>query len=152
MGAMMSSCINFSAEIPVVTASELELADITAELQACVRRSGVKEGQVNLFVAGSTAGITTIEYEPGAISDLKRALRSWAPDEDHYEHNERWGDGNGRSHVRAALLGPSLTVPVRGGHPLLGTWQQVILVELDTRGRSRVVHVTVTGENAGKGD
>ena len=134
MDAMTCSCFASTSAI-----------DITGDLARQVRDSGVNEGIVHLFVAGSTAALTTIEFEPGVVADLKKAIARAAPDDIHYDHDARWGDGNGRSHVRAALMGPSLTVPVREGRPVLGTWQQVVLVELDTRARSRVVHVTVTG-------
>lgn len=123
------------------------MVDFSPELAAAVRSSGVLHGSAHVFVAGSTAAITTIEYESGAISDLKAAIARMAPADIHYAHDARWGDGNGRSHVRAAILGPSLSVPVLDGVPLLGTWQQVILVELDIRGRDRKVHVTVSGSS-----
>ena len=133
-------------EIALKTKGETQVLDLTDGLRAAVRNSGVREGAAHLFVPGSTAGITTIELEPGCIADLKAAFERMAPRDGHYDHNARWGDGNGFSHVRAALLGPSLTVPVGGGAPLLGTWQQVVLVDFDNRGRDRKVIVTVTGE------
>lgn len=110
-----------------------------------VAGTGVSQGLVHLFVAGSTAALTTIEYEPGAVADLREALERIAPEGIDYRHNERWGDGNGHSHVRAALLGPELTVPIRDGRLLLGTWQQIIFIELDVKLRNRVVHATVSG-------
>ena len=113
--------------------------------QARARFNPTRES-VNLFVPGSTAGLTTIEFEPGCVADLKAAFERVAPRGAEYDHNARWGDGNGFAHVRAALLGPSLTVPVGNGAPLLGTWQQVVLVDFDNRGRDRKVVVTVTGE------
>jgi secondary thiamine-phosphate synthase enzyme len=133
-------------EIALETKGETQVLDLTEDVRAAVRTSGVREGTAHLFVPGSTAGITTIELEPGCIADLKAAFERMAPREGHYDHNARWGDGNGFSHVRAALLGPSLTVPVGGGAPLLGTWQQIVLVDFDSRGRDRKVIVTVTGE------
>ena len=120
--------------------------ELGGQLARLVGESGVEEGIANLFVAGSTAALTTIEFEPVAVADLKAAIARLAGDDLEYDHNARWGDGNGRSHVRAALLGPCLTVPIREGRPLLGTWQQVVLIEMDTRRRSRTVHVTVVGE------
>lgn len=129
----------------VQSTEELDILDLSAEVAGKVAESGIEDGTVHLFVAGSTAALTTVEYEPGAVSDLKAAIERFAPGELHYNHDARWGDGNGRSHVRAALLGPSLTIPVREGAPVLGTWQQVVLVELDLRGRNRIVYVTVTG-------
>ncbi len=129
------------------------MVDISSNLVSAVSSAGVLHGTVHVFVAGSTAAVTTIEYESGAISDLKAAIGRMAPAEIHYAHDARWGDGNGRSHVRAAIIGPSLCVPVRNGAPLLGTWQQVIIVELDIRARDRKVHVTVSGSSgAGGGD
>ncbi len=125
----------------------MDIVDLSSQLEARVSDSGVKQGLAHLFVAGSTAALTTIEYEPGVVSDLRAAISRLAPADLHYDHDARWGDGNGRSHVRAALLGPSLTVPVHGGNLLLGTWQQVILVELDIRPRSRTIYVTVSGIN-----
>ncbi len=101
---------------------------------------------MNIFVVGSTAAVTTIEYEPGVLLDLRRALSVVAPDDIPYAHDAAWGDGNGRSHVRAAIVGPSLSVPVISGALACGTWQQIVLLELDVRSRrERTVHVTVMG-------
>jgi len=133
-------------ELSLRTKGETQVLDLTENVRALVRKSGVKEGTVHLFVPGSTAGLTTIEMEPGCVADLKAAFERVAPREGHYDHNARWGDGNGFSHVRASLLGPSLTVPVGGGAPLLGTWQQVVLVDFDNRGRERKIVATVVGE------
>jgi len=137
----------FSDSVPLSTGKELDILDITDVIRHRVRGSGVREGMAHLFVAGQTVALTTIEFESGAVSDLKNAIRRLAPDDIHYEHNARWGDGNGRSHVRAALVGPDLTVPVLNGELLLGTWQQIALVELDLRGRSRTVHISVIGKS-----
>jgi len=104
-------------------------------------------GIVLVFTPGSTAGLTTIEYEPGAVSDLKDAVARIAPEGIAYAHDARGGDGNGSSHVRAALLGPSLALPIRGGAPVTGTWQQIVLVDFDNRPRSRRVEVQILGEN-----
>ena len=145
MSAMRPDFKYFSSEIPVETREELDIVNLTEELERKVHASGVDRGVVNLFVAGQTVALTTIEYEPGAVSDLKAAISRIAPADIHYQHDARWGDGNGRSHIRASLLGPSMSIPVRDGTPFLGTWQQVILVELDTRARSRTVHLTVLG-------
>jgi len=133
-------------EMTLRTKGETQVLDLTERVRALVGRSGVREGTLHLFVPGSTAGLTTIEHEPGCVADLKAAFERVAPREGHYDHNARWGDGNGFSHVRAALLGPSLTVPVGGGAPLLGTWQQVVLVDFDNRGRDRKIVATVMGE------
>lgn len=137
----------FRKEIQVRSVREGDIIDITEEVRKAVRESGVREGLVHLFVQHSTAALTTIEYEPGVLADLRRALSVLAPDNVPYAHDTKWGDGNGRSHVKAALAGPDLTVPVGGGNLLLGTWQQVVLLELDVNaGRSRTVTCTVTGE------
>ena len=149
MKARPSEPIIFLDEIPLTTGGELDVLDITAEIGRRIPGSGVFDGTAHIFVAGQTAALTTIEHEPGAVSDLKNAIRRLAPDDLVYEHNARWGDGNGRSHIRAALVGPDLTVPVRGGRLLLGTWQQIVLVELDLRGRNRTIHLTVTGSGSG---
>jgi len=112
-----------------------------------VRESGISAGLVHLFVQHSTAALTTIEFEPGVLEDLRRALAVLAPDTAAYAHDTRWGDGNGRSHVKAALVGPSLTVPVLAGSLMCGTWQQIVLLELDVNaGRERTIVCTVTGE------
>jgi len=127
------------------TSGEGDILDLTPQVREAIRAAGVEEGMVNIFVTGSTAAVTTIEYEQGVLSDLHRALSVVAPDDIPYAHDRRWGDGNGRSHVKAALVGPSLSIPVGGGEPMLGTWQQVVLLELDVRReRSRTVVVTVT--------
>jgi len=106
----------------------------------------MRQGIATVFVVGSTAGITTIEFEPGAVADLNRLFEELAPRDAEYQHHLRWGDDNGSSHVRAALLGPSLTVPFAEGDLLLGTWQQIMLVEFDTRPRDREIVIQVIGE------
>jgi len=135
----------YRKEIQVTTTKEGDIVDITPEVRDIVRKSRVIEGMVHIFVTGSTAAVTTIEYEHGVLADLSRALSILAPDTIPYAHDSRWGDGNGRSHVKASIVGPSLSVPVTGNTPALGTWQQVVLLELDVReGRSRTIIVTVT--------
>lgn len=136
----------FQKEVAVQTHGEGEVVDLTAEVAGAVRESGLPSGLATVFVGGSTAAVTTIEYEPGVLEDLARALNVIAPRESAYAHDRAWGDGNGRSHVRAALVGPSVSVPFRDGRLLLGTWQQVVLLELDVKpSRSRRVTLTVTG-------
>ena len=133
--------------IRVTSEREGDIIDLTAEVKKCIRESGIKNGLVHLFVQHSTAALTTIEYEPGVLADLRRALSVLAPDNADYAHNTRWGDSNGRSHVKAALVGPSLTVPVELGDIVCGTWQQIVLLELDVNaGRERTVVCTVTGD------
>lgn len=121
-----------------------EVVDITTAVQNKILESGAKEGVVHLFVAGSTAALTTIEYEPGAVADFKRALDQIAPMDAVYAHNEAWGDGNGYAHLRAALLKPDLCVPIRNSKLMLGTWQQIILIDFDNRPRQRTVMITLT--------
>ncbi len=119
--------------------------DLTPELHAAVRESGIQDGTATLFVIGSTAGLTTMEFEPGLVSDLQRAFEAIAPTSASYAHEARWGDDNGHAHVRASLLGPSLTIPVAQGQATLGTWQQVVLIDFDTRPRQRRVVVQIMG-------
>jgi secondary thiamine-phosphate synthase enzyme len=120
--------------------------DITELVTRSVAESGVGAGVATVFVVGSTAGITTIEFEPGAVADLNRLFESLAPRDGDYKHHLRWGDDNGSSHARAALLGPSIAVPFSEGKLLLGQWQQVALFEFDTRGRRREIVVQVVGD------
>jgi len=137
----------FRKTIMISTSHEGEIVNLTERVAVVVRESAVREGQVSLFVQHSTAALTTIEYEPGVLADLTRALAVLAPDSAEYAHNSRWGDGNGRSHVKAALVGQSLDIPVASGKLCCGTWQQVVLLELDVNaGRKRCIVCTVTGE------
>lgn len=128
------------------TRGDGDTVDLTPELAAGVRESGIATGVATLFIGGSTAGLTTIEYEPGAVADLNDVFEGIAPRERDWRHHLRWGDQNGHSHVRAALLGPSLCVPFVDGELTLGTWQQVVLVDFDDRPRSREVVVQLMGE------
>lgn len=128
------------------TKGETDLIDITQTVGMAVRDSGISLGIVTVFIPGSTAGVTTIEYEGGAISDFKRAVDRLAPKGIHYDHDARWGDGNGYSHIRAAFLGPSLTVPFSSSKLLLGTWQQIVVVDFDNRPRRREVILQIVGE------
>jgi secondary thiamine-phosphate synthase enzyme len=130
----------------VSTKGQGDARDVTEQITAAVSASHVQSGIVTVFVVGSTAGITTIEFEPGAIADLNGVFERLAPRDGEYRHHLRWGDDNGSSHVRAALLGPSITVPFVDGTLTLGTWQQVMLLEFDTRPRKRDIVVQVIGE------
>ena len=132
--------------VEVKTSGHGHVIDLTADVNSWLVSIGAVEGQLTVFNRGSTAAITTIEYETGAVKDLDVALEAIAPVGPTYHHDARWGDGNGFSHLRAALLGPSLTVPVVDGEPTLGTWQQIILVECDNRARKRSVVVSFVGE------
>jgi secondary thiamine-phosphate synthase enzyme len=135
-----------SDSIELKTRGNADMQDITGEVAARVRASGLRSGIVTLFCPGSTGGLTTIEYESGALSDLGRLFDEIVPPDREYAHNLRWGDGNGHAHVRAALLGPSLTVPFVDGELQLGTWQQIIFVDFDNRSRTRRLVVQIMGE------
>ncbi len=135
--------------IAVETRGEGDVVNITGEVTQAVKESRIEEGLLNLFVTGSTAALTTIEFEPGVLDDLKRSLATIAPSDIPYAHDGKWGDGNGRSHVKAAIIGPSLTIPVGKGMLDCGTWQQVVLLELDTRPtRRRSITCTIMGDQA----
>ncbi len=135
-----------SSTIELKTRGHADMHDITAEVAERVRESGVGSGIVTIFCPGSTSGLTTIEYESGALADLKRLFDEIASPDRDYAHNRRWGDGNGHSHVRAALLGPSLTVPFVEGELQLGTWQQITYCDFDNRPRSRRLVIQIIGE------
>jgi secondary thiamine-phosphate synthase enzyme len=130
----------------IATSGQGDAHDLTSSVADAIADSGLASGIVTVFVVGSTAAITTIEFEPGAVSDLNRLFEAIAPRRGEYRHHVRWGDDNGSSHVRAALLGPSVTVPFTAGRLALGTWQQVMLLELDTRPRRREVVIQLIGE------
>jgi secondary thiamine-phosphate synthase enzyme len=133
--------------IAVETKGEGDIVNITGDVEKALRESRVTEGLVHLFVTGSTAALTTIEYEPGVLSDLKRSLSLLAPTDIPYAHDGKWGDGNGRSHVKAAIIGPSLTIPAGKGMLDCGTWQQIVLLEFDIRpSRHRTITCTIVGE------
>jgi len=135
-----------SERIALKTRGEVDMVDITAKVESIIKESQIENGTVTVFVPGSTAAVTTIEYEPGLLMDFPALLEKIAPRNIVYEHEKRWHDGNGHSHVRASLLGPSLTVPIKDGRLTLGTWQQLVLVELDTRSRSRELIIQIIGE------
>jgi secondary thiamine-phosphate synthase enzyme len=123
-----------------------DVHDLTGGVRRAVSGSRLNDGVVVVFVPGSTAGVTTIEFEGGAVADLKDAIDRIAPRDIRYAHDDRWGDGNGFAHVRAAMMGPSVCVPFTGGELLIGTWQQIVLVDFDNRPRTRDVIVQVVGE------
>ncbi len=135
-----------TSAVQLSTRGDADIIDITGEIMRAVKDSGVGDGIVTVFCPSSTSALTTIEYESGAISDLKRLFDEIVPQGKLYAHNARWGDGNGHSHVRAALLGPSLTVPFVSGSLTLGTWQQIIYVDFDNRARRRELLVQIIGE------
>jgi secondary thiamine-phosphate synthase enzyme len=135
-----------SKTVPLTTRGNCDMVDITSQVAEAVRVSGLQDGTVTVFCPGSTGSVTTIEYESGALRDLQQVLDEVVPPDRDYRHHLRWGDDNGHSHVRAALLGPSLTVPFLQGKLTLGTWQQIVFLDLDTRPRSRRLVVQIVGE------
>jgi secondary thiamine-phosphate synthase enzyme len=141
----MTALIQHTAQLAVELGTGPDIRDITSELNRIVGESGVSEGTLAAAVVGSTGSLTTIEYEPGVVSDLKAAIERLAPRDAAYAHEEAWHDGNGHSHVQAALLGPALHLPVRERRLRLGTWQQVVAINHDNRPRRRPIEVTVTG-------
>ncbi|MDG6220951.1 MAG: secondary thiamine-phosphate synthase enzyme YjbQ [Candidatus Thermoplasmatota archaeon] len=133
-------------DIALPRTKEGDILDITRQVQDKVSDSGIKEGMALVFVSGSTAAITTIEYEPGLVEDMNTAMERLAPRGARYGHEERWHDGNGHSHIRAALLGPGITIPIGGGQLTLGTWQQIAFMELDNKTRTRHITLKIMGE------
>jgi secondary thiamine-phosphate synthase enzyme len=136
----------FMKRIELTTKAENEVIDITGKVQQAVEQSGLDNGVATVFVPGSTAAVTTMEYEPGLAKDFPDMLERVAPTTIAYEHQKAWHDDNGRSHVKASLVGPSLSVPFIEGRLTLGTWQQIVFVELDIRPRKREVVVQITGD------
>ncbi len=135
-----------TARIPLSTKGFTDIHDLTAKVRAALQKTKLQSGTATLFVSGSTAGITTIEYEPGLLQDLPAAFEKLAPMNAQYAHDNTWHDGNGYAHVRAALLGPSLVVPFAEGELLLGTWQQIVLIDFDNRPRRREIIAQFSGE------
>jgi secondary thiamine-phosphate synthase enzyme len=136
----------YSEKFSLNTKGFNDIVDITNGVDAVTGRSGVKNGLVTVFCPGSTGSVTTIEYESGVVRDLQKAIEKIAPSNIPYEHDKRWGDGNGFSHVRAALMKPSLTVPIIKGKLALGTWQQIVFIDFDNRKRERNLIVQIVGE------
>jgi secondary thiamine-phosphate synthase enzyme len=135
----------FQKSVRVSTKGRCDVLDITAAVAQIVVDSGIESGVVNVSGVGSTLGITTLEFEPGCVADLRRALDRIAPANSDYAHNERWGDDNGYAHLRSALVGTARSFPVTGGRVAIGTWQQIVLCDFDDRPRERQVIVTVVG-------
>jgi secondary thiamine-phosphate synthase enzyme len=135
-----------SKRINFKTREETDIIDITGEVTNAIKASEIRNGIVTVFVPGATGAVTTIEYEPELLKDLPAMLERIAPKEIEYEHEKRWHDGNGHSHVRASLLGPSITVPFEDGRLTLGTWQQIIFIELDNKSRSREIVLQIMGD------
>jgi len=138
--------MNYSETISVSTKGETDIINITDDVSKIVEKSGMKNGIGCVFVPGATGAITTIEYEPGLLQDLPKALERLFPKNIEYKHHETWHDGNGHSHVRASIIGPSLAVPIKNGKLILGTWQQIVFVELDVRKRKREIIVQIVGD------
>ena len=136
----------YASEIEIATRGNTDIVDITDKVAEIIRSTDIEMGICLLFTPSSTSGLTTIEYESGCLQDLKRVFEKIAPSTDDYAHNARWGDGNGHSHVRAALLGASVTIPIENHQLMLGTWQQIILVDFDIRPRRRRLKIQVLGE------
>lgn len=136
----------FQQSIRVTTENHGEMHDLTDDVQAIVKKSGIAAGMVNVSVVGSTAAVSTIEFEPGLKKDLPELLDRLVPPSRSYGHEQAWHDGNGHSHLQATLLGPAVTLPVSEGKLVVGTWQQIYIVELDIKPRTREAIVTVYGE------
>ena len=141
----MATVQQFCEIIDVSLSTGPDLIDITDKLSDCVSRSHIIDGTVSAFMVGSTGSLTTIEHEPGVVADLKQAISRLAPPDLPYAHELAWHDGNGHSHVQAALLGPSIALPIRKGRLKMGTWQQVVAINHDNRPRQRPIEITITG-------
>jgi secondary thiamine-phosphate synthase enzyme len=137
----------FTAKLTQKTQGFCDIIDITAKVRDVIEKENIQRGQATLFVSGSTAALTTIENESGLVQDLKEFVEQLIPSDRRYHHDARWGDDNGFSHLRASLFGPSLAVPIENGRPLLGTWQQVVLLDFDNRPRTREIIVQLIGES-----
>ncbi len=135
-----------SKSFELKTKGNTDIIDITSKVQEKINESGLKEGNVLVFAVGSTAGLTTVEYEPGLLKDLPEIFEKIIPSNKSYHHDKTWGDGNGYSHLRASILGASLQIPFSEGRLLLGTWQQIVFIDFDNRARSRKVIVQLIGE------
>jgi len=135
----------YTDHIDVSLKTGIDIVDISSQLQQTVAGSKIINGNLNATVIGSTGSITTLEYEPGVVQDLKRAIHTLAPQHLEYEHEKAWHDGNGHSHVQAALLGPSVSLPIRNGRLALGTWQQPVIINHDNKARKRRIEITITG-------
>jgi secondary thiamine-phosphate synthase enzyme len=138
--------MTFSETISFNTKGFSDIIDLTDHVNAVIKRSKIENGLVTVFCPGSTGALTTIEYESGVLKDLQKAIEKIAPDDVPYEHDKRWGDGNGFSHVRAALMKPGLTIPLIRGRLILGTWQQIVFIDFDNRRRNRNIFVHIIGE------
>jgi len=145
----MKHTVVFCETVEVSLDAGPDMANITNQLGQIAQRAGIENGSLTASVIGSTGSLTTIEFEPGVVEDLRRAVTRLAPPDMEYEHEKAWHDGNGHSHVQAALMGPSIAVPVRQGGLALGTWQQVVVINHDSGPRTRRIEVTVIGNRRG---
>ncbi len=136
----------YSEKISLNTKGFTDIIDLTSHVMDVLNRSKIKDGLVTVFCPGSTGSVTTIEYESGVLRDLQKAIEKIVPSDIPYEHDKRWGDGNGFSHVRAALMKPSLSIPLIKGKVTLGTWQQIVFIDFDNRKRERNVFVHILGD------
>jgi secondary thiamine-phosphate synthase enzyme len=136
----------YSKEISINSEGFSEITDLTAEVEKAARESGFSEGLIHVFPIGSTASISTIEYEPALVQDMKDKLEEFAPKDQQTRHGDTWGDDNGFSHMRATMMGPGITVPLYEGSPVLGTWQQVVILNHDNRNRDRRIFLQVLGK------
>ncbi|MCK5236109.1 MAG: secondary thiamine-phosphate synthase enzyme YjbQ [Deltaproteobacteria bacterium] len=135
-----------AAFIELSTKGFTDIVNITEEIKSILSSSSIRNGQMCIFVPGSTGSVTTIEFEDGVLSDLREAIETLVPKDKEYKHDKRWGDGNGFSHIRAALMKPGLTIPIIDRHLTLGTWQQLVFIDFDNKSRSRSIVVQITGE------
>ena len=135
-----------NGSITLKTSARDEVIDVTEKVREIVSKSKIREGLACVFVVGSTAAITTVEHEPGLVTDMRDAMDRLYPKNIDYEHHQRWGDGNGHSHIRASFVGPSLTVPIVDGNLVLGTWQQIVFLEFDNKPRAREITVQIVGD------
>jgi len=136
----------FGKKITISTKGFSDIKNITDKVKSIVSKSGIKDGLVGVFIIGSTASVSTIEYEPALVEDVRQQLEEFVPASKHTRHSQTWGDDNGFSHIRATFMGPGITVPLSGGKLVLGTWQQIIVIDHDNRPRSREVFIQVIGE------
>jgi secondary thiamine-phosphate synthase enzyme len=143
-----TTCTLVTDTLVIPTRGDTEIVNLTGRIQELVKRHHFRHGQALVFVPGSTAGVTTIEHEPGLLQDLPEVIERLVPRTHPYHHDDTWHDGNGHSHIRATLLGPSITVPFKDGTLMLGMWQQVVLIDFDTRPRQREIIIQLSGELA----
>jgi secondary thiamine-phosphate synthase enzyme len=138
--AVETTSFSFSTE------AEMDVVDVTHDVSEIIEESGVEDGVVTVFVPGSTGALTTLEYEPGLVQDIKDFFERTVPQDHYYHHEERWHDKNGHSHIRASLIGPSVAIPFRDNRLMLGTWQQIVFLDCDVRSRERELIVQIVGE------